>query len=402
MGWGFNTCNQLGDGTTTTRAFAVPVKTNSTTTLTGVTAIAAGYTHALAIKSDGTVWAWGLNSSGQLGTGNTTNSSYAVQVGFAGGTTITAISAGSAHSLAISLTARCGHGEATAADVSATAPRRSVRRPCRSRTLSNVAGISAGDTHSVAVLSDGTVYTWGANTYGQLGDGTTTSESVPEMVTGVTDVISVVAASDHTLALTADGIIWAWGNNASGQIGDGTSGAAYNRLTPVTISTSGYAWQAGTPMFSPVAGTYNANQSVVITSATSGATIRYTTDGSDPTTSSTQYSVRRLGDAVGDAEGARVEDGCSTSNAGSAAYNMTVATPTFSPVAGTYTSAQTVTISTTTSGATLYYTTDGSTPTSSSTPYTGSDRRRHDDDAQGHRRQGRLDDERRGHDGRTR
>jgi hypothetical protein len=126
-----------------------------------------------------------------------------------------------------------------------------------------------------------------------------------------------------------------------------------------------------TPTFSPIAGTYGSAQTVTISDSTSGATIHYTTDGSIPTASSTTYtapitvSVSETVKAIG------VLSGYTNSAVGSAAYviNLVVATPTFSPGAGTYSSAQTVTISDLTSGATIHYTTDGSTPTASSTTY---------------------------------
>jgi Chitobiase/beta-hexosaminidase C-terminal domain/Carboxypeptidase regulatory-like domain/Fn3 associated/FG-GAP-like repeat/IPT/TIG domain len=128
-----------------------------------------------------------------------------------------------------------------------------------------------------------------------------------------------------------------------------------------------------TPTFSPVAGTYTSVQTVAISDSTSGSTIYYTTNGSTPTTSSTQYTGPIT---VGSSETVKAigtKSGWTQSAVGSAAYtiNLTVATPTFSPAAGTYTSVQTVTISDSTSGSTIYYTTNGSTPTTSSTQYTG-------------------------------
>ncbi|MGD0732169.1 MAG: glycoside hydrolase domain-containing protein [Terracidiphilus sp.] len=127
-----------------------------------------------------------------------------------------------------------------------------------------------------------------------------------------------------------------------------------------------------TPTFSPVAGSYGPAQTVTINSATSGATIYYTTNGTTPTTSSTQYTAPITVSTSETVEALAVKTGYTNSAIGSAAYviNGTVATPTFSPVAGTYSSAQTVTISSATSGTTIYYTTNGTTPTTSSTQYT--------------------------------
>jgi Chitobiase/beta-hexosaminidase C-terminal domain/Legume lectin domain len=131
-----------------------------------------------------------------------------------------------------------------------------------------------------------------------------------------------------------------------------------------------------TPTFTPGAGAYTSAQSVVISDATAGATIYYTTNGSMPTTSSTAYTGPITVSSTETLEAIAVAKGDSNSAVASAAYTITpampvVSTPTFSPAAGTYTSAQFVTISDATSGATIYYTINGSAPTSSSTAYTG-------------------------------
>ena len=129
-----------------------------------------------------------------------------------------------------------------------------------------------------------------------------------------------------------------------------------------------------TPTFSPAAGTYASAQSVTIADATTGATIYYTTSGAAPTTSSTLYSGPINVTATETIDAIAVASGYTNSAVASATYTIgvpTAATPTFSPAAGTYASAQTVTISDATPGATIYYTTNGTTPTTSSTVYSG-------------------------------
>jgi hypothetical protein len=128
-----------------------------------------------------------------------------------------------------------------------------------------------------------------------------------------------------------------------------------------------------TPTFSPTAGTYTTSQSVTISDATTGTTIYYTTNGTTPTTSSTVYSGAITVSASETLQAIAVETGYTNSAVGSAAYTIApvLPTPTLSPVAGTYTTSQSVTISDGTSGTTIYYTTNGTTPTTSSTVYSG-------------------------------
>lgn len=154
--------------------------------------------------------------------------------------------------------------------------------------------------------------------------------------------------------------------------------APYSSLSEAFITkVSGLAATVtATPTFSPASGTYTSAQTVTISDATTGATIYYTTDGSTPTTSSTKYTSAITVSASTTINAIATATGHSNSSVATATYTIggvtpAAATPTFSPVSGTYTSAQTVTISDATTGATIYYTTDGSTPTASSTKYTG-------------------------------
>ncbi|MBI2832109.1 MAG: Ig-like domain repeat protein [Chloroflexi bacterium] len=146
--------------------------------LNSIIAIDAAYAHNLALKSDGTVWAWGNNGGGELGNGTTSNSNVPVQVSNLTG--IVEISAGGG-------------------------------------------SFAAGYAHSLAIKSDGTVWAWGANTYGQLGNGTTVNSSTPVQVSGLSNMIDVSANLQYSLALKNDGTVWAWGVNGNGQLGNGTT-----------------------------------------------------------------------------------------------------------------------------------------------------------------------------------
>jgi Chitobiase/beta-hexosaminidase C-terminal domain/Legume lectin domain len=154
---------------------------------------------------------------------------------------------------------------------------------------------------------------------------------------------------------------------AAGDDNSAVAFAAYNITPPARVST---------PTFSPAAGTYTSAQSVTISDTTLGVTIYYTTDGTTPSTSSTAYAGPISVGSTETLEAIAVAPGSTASAVASAVYTIapslpSVAMPTFSPIGGTYNSAQSVTISDATSGASVYYTTDGSTPTTSSTAYTG-------------------------------
>jgi rhamnogalacturonyl hydrolase YesR len=154
------------------------------------------------------------------------------------------------------------------------------------------------------------------------------------------------------------------------------SGFTDSTVTSATYTISTGGGTVATPTFSPAGGTYTSAQTVKLSDSTSGATIHYTTNGTTPTTSSTVYSGAISVSSTTTIEALGALSGDSNSSVASATYTInistpTVATPTFSPAGGTYASAQTVSISDSTSGATIYYTTNGTTPTTSSTVYSG-------------------------------
>ena len=181
--WGSNSHGQLGDGTTSDKNSPVRIGKD-----TNWVAISAGLNHSLALKSDGTLWAWGNNSDGQLGDGSKVNKTAPVRIGK--GTKWIAI--------------------------------------------------EAGDRHSVALKSDGTLWAWGKNTHGQLGDGTTIDKITPLRVGKDSDWARVSAGAFHTVALKKDMTLWAWGDNSHGQLGDGTTD---DKTTPVRVG-AGDRWIA--------------------------------------------------------------------------------------------------------------------------------------------------------------
>ena len=171
------------------------------------------------------------------------------------------------------------------------------------------------------------------------------------------------------MAVSATGELFGWGYNYYGAVGNGRTDT-YQK-TPVSISTGDLDWRVGAPKLSVSAGTYNVEKSVSITTVTSGATLYYTTDGTEPTTSSTQVTGNVTVDQTLTLKAIAVKAGMSDSVVTSADYTLTAKTPTTSPSAGTYTSNQNVTMSSTSQGVTIRYTTDGTIPTEASTEYTG-------------------------------
>ena len=191
--WGGNASGQLGDGTIggyTSKNTPVQVLDPSDPTgyLTGVIAIAAGDEHSLALKGDGTIYAWGGNPFGQLGDGT------------------------------------WGWPESKTIPVQVTDPSDPTGY------LTNISAIAGGDDYSLALKANGTVWGFGRNNWGQLGNGTHDDTNTPVQVSGLVNAVSIAAGNGHSLAIKPDGTIWTWGGNWSGQLGDGT---LEERVTPV-------------------------------------------------------------------------------------------------------------------------------------------------------------------------
>ncbi len=247
FGWGLNSHGQLGDGTTMGRLSPVASDLSGMISDKTITAISAGYLHSLALCSDGSVAAWGFNAQGQLGNGTTTVASIPVAVDFtdAAGEVI-AISAGPFHNLALRTDGRIAawgynnHGQLGTGD------KVTYLRPVLVPAVGALAGkqvvaVAAGTYHSFALCADGKVAAWGYNDEGELGDGTTTSTSVPVAVdtSGILagkSVAKIAAGQYHLLALCTDGTLVSWGYNARGQLGTGT---ATDAPSPVAVDVSG-------------------------------------------------------------------------------------------------------------------------------------------------------------------
>ncbi|WP_224367505.1 RCC1 domain-containing protein [Hyalangium versicolor] len=211
------------------RAVAAALVTSSTVTK----ALSAGNSHSLALRTDGSVWAWGLNSDGQLGNGTQTLANVPVRV--PGLPAILAISAGRSHSLALGVDGTVwAWGQNSFGQLGDGTTTRRLS-PVSVAIPGGAVAIAGGLTHSLAIAADGSVYAWGTNTYGQLGDGTTSTRLTPGRINLPVSAVAVSAGWYHSMALGANGTVWTWGRNLNGQIGNG-SASSVNQLTPYSVN----------------------------------------------------------------------------------------------------------------------------------------------------------------------
>ena len=196
-----------------------------------MTAIAAGDSHSLALRSDGTVFAWGSNLNGQLGNAGAAIQPTPSQV--AGLSNISAIAAGQSHSMALVADGTVRAWGYNAYGQLGNSSIASSGTPVTVGTLANIKAISAGGNFGLALSGNGTVYSWGDNRLGQLGNsGTPTSYTSPVPVSDSTNVTAVAAGFQHGLALTAGGAVYSWGDNSYGQLGNGSN---VGSTTPVQV-----------------------------------------------------------------------------------------------------------------------------------------------------------------------
>jgi alpha-tubulin suppressor-like RCC1 family protein len=222
--WGINGNGQLGLSTTTN--YSSPKQVGA---LTAWLSVASGYDHSAAIKTDGTLWAWGKGTRGALGLGNTTDYSSPKQVGSL--TDWAKISLASSFCLAVKTDGTFWGWGSNIAGQLGLGNRTNYSSPKQIGTLNNWASVSAGGllasagqyANAMAVKTDGTLWTWGANTYGNLGLSNSTPYSSPKQVGSLTDWLKINSSYNFQSSIKTNGTIWSWGRNNRGQLGLGNT-----------------------------------------------------------------------------------------------------------------------------------------------------------------------------------
>ena len=236
--WGDNTYGQIGDNTTTRRSSPVQTVVGGN----NWKQLSFGY-NCGAIKTDGTLWMWGAGNNGALGDNTTTSRSSPIQT-IAGGTNWKQVSVGNLTTAAIKTDGtlwtwgRNNYGEL--GDNTITNKSSPVQTIAAGTNWKQVSA-STSFVHCGAIKTDGSLWTWGRNDYGQLGDNTTTNKSSPvQTVAGGTNWKQVSKGSIHAAAIKTDGTLWTWGYNNIGQLGDNTT---INKSSPIQTVAGGTNWK---------------------------------------------------------------------------------------------------------------------------------------------------------------
>lgn len=253
--WGGNFNGKLGVGAdpNTLNRSLIPVEVHGPGNvgyLNSITAVMGGEIHNVALKSDGTVWAWGWNAFGQLGNGTTNDAYSPIQTGLGAVPPLTSVvKLGGRPYFTIAVKAdgtvwawgmnqfgqmgndtvnpMSGPQVTVPVQVSNSGAGGAINRPLQ---------VTCGYQFGAALTTNGTVWTWGSGTHGELGNGTMGSSYTPTQVPGLTNITAISAGWFHILALKSDGTAWAWGNNSNGELGDGTTANRSNAVQVLNLS----------------------------------------------------------------------------------------------------------------------------------------------------------------------
>ena len=227
LAWGDNEFGQLGNGTDHAAHVPAFVKLPAGTK---VTAITTGTVHSVAVTSTGQALAWGYGADGELGNGSTGDSDVPVKVQVPAGTKVQGVASGASFTIArastgllgwgLNSSGELGDGNTTSTDVPVAIP-----ILIRGQPIGNPVQVSAGCSHTLVLFSKGGVLAWGYNADGELGNGTTASSDMPVGVSlpEGTVVTAIAAGCVHSMAETSTGQVLAWGDNTDGELGDGNN-----------------------------------------------------------------------------------------------------------------------------------------------------------------------------------
>jgi len=251
--WGDNSKGQLGNNTNTGKSS--PIQTVAAGTNWRI--VSCGLNNVSAIKTDGTLWTWGLNAQGQMGDNTIVAKSSPIQT-VAGGTNWKVVTNGSYHTAAIKTDGTLwtwgqGNGLGDNTTVNKSSPVQTISGGTNWKMVAGGQG-GSGAGFNVAVKTDGTLWTWGVNTRGTLGDNTATNRSSPvQTVAGGTNWKMVAAGRYNGAGIKSDGTLWIWGNNVNGELGNGTNSLTYTS-SPVQTVSGGTNWKQVSVSFAACAG----------------------------------------------------------------------------------------------------------------------------------------------------
>ncbi|HZF53388.1 MAG TPA: MopE-related protein, partial [Polyangiaceae bacterium] len=246
--WGQNSSGQLGLGTASSTHQGTPVQVPG---LSNIKAVAAGEWHSMAMDAEGDIWVWGSNTYSQIGQGGSSGGNFptptklTIQDGAAG------IAAGAFHCLVVSKSgAVWSWGSNTYGQIgNGLSGQYSMMKVPYNVSLGGAVAVAVegGRSHSLALLSNGTIMAWGENNEGQLGIGSKISKSLPQVVPGLTGIRQITAGSSFTLARNSSGAVWAWGTDSLGTLGDGdatSTGSTVPQAVPnlnALVISAGYS-----------------------------------------------------------------------------------------------------------------------------------------------------------------
>lgn len=225
--WGYNNFGQLGDATNKNKSIPTQVGTSS-----NWSNVSTGNNFTIALKTDGTLWAWGNNTSGELGDGTNVNKNSPIQIG--NSRDWQSISTGSSFTAAIKTNGTLWFwGSNSRGQLGNGSSNNTIYSPTQTGIANDWQTISCGGSHIIGLKTNGSLWAWGNNEYGQVGDATGNNiRSTPNHIGTATNWKSISTGAEHSIALKSDGTLWGWGYNVGGQLGDGTT--SY-RIVPTLI-----------------------------------------------------------------------------------------------------------------------------------------------------------------------